>query len=171
MLQGSQVNISANSVVSPSRAASAHEGGARRDRAGGNRPRPGASGARIMAPITCFLPHSTMAPLKRKRALPAAEESDSDSGYSVVAAQDDEDDSMDISSALVGKKPRLEEDEGNDDDLQDFIQASIAKRNIKGGTEVVKKVKGKSKITKGEVGGGSFQSMGKLSSRCFQNTY
>ncbi|KAL1725871.1 P-loop containing nucleoside triphosphate hydrolase protein [Schizophyllum commune] len=101
-----------------------------------------------------------MAPLKRKRALPAAEDSDSDSGYSVVAAQDDEDDSMDISSALVGKKPRLEEDEGNDDDLQEFIQTSIAKRNIKGGTEVVKKVKGKSKITKGEVGGGSFQSMG-----------
>ncbi|KAL1748864.1 P-loop containing nucleoside triphosphate hydrolase protein [Schizophyllum fasciatum] len=96
-----------------------------------------------------------MAPVKRKR----AEEDDSDSGYSVVAAQDDDDESMDISSALVGKKPRLEEDDG-DDDLQDFIQTSIAKRNIKSGTEVVKKVKGKSKITKGEVGGGSFQSMG-----------
>ncbi|TRM69969.1 P-loop containing nucleoside triphosphate hydrolase protein [Schizophyllum amplum] len=104
-----------------------------------------------------------MAPMKRKRAPPAAEESDSDSGsdsgYSIVA-QDDDDENMDISSALVGKKPRLDAAEDNDDDLQDFIQSSIAKRNVKGGTDIVKKVKGKTKITKGELGGGSFQSMG-----------
>jgi hypothetical protein len=54
--------------------------------------------------------------------------------------------------------------EGEDDaDLADFIQSSIAKRNVKSGTDVLKKTKGKTKIAKGEIGGGSFQSMGKLS--------
>ncbi|KAI0093069.1 DEAD-domain-containing protein [Irpex rosettiformis] len=85
---------------------------------------------------------------------------------------------VDISSALTGnksKKPKRKmtdmpeddnegDDEGDDNDddegLEGLIQASISKRNIKGGTELLKKTKGKAKIAKGEVGGGSFQSMG-----------
>jgi hypothetical protein len=65
---------------------------------------------------------------------------------------------VDISSALVGKRPRRDLGEDNDDDLQDMIHF-ISKRDIKIGTEFLKKTKGK--LTKGEVGGGSFQSMGK----------
>ncbi|EPQ57229.1 DEAD-domain-containing protein, partial [Gloeophyllum trabeum ATCC 11539] len=82
----------------------------------------------------------------------------------------DSDGEIDISSALVGKKPKLAapkqdeegvpEDEDDDEHLQDIIRESIAKRDTKGGTEVLKKVKGKNKMVKGEVGGGSFQSMG-----------
>jgi ATP-dependent RNA helicase DDX54/DBP10 len=68
---------------------------------------------------------------------------------------------VDISSALVGKRPRRDLGEANDDDLQDMIQDFISKRDVKIGTEFLKKTKGKAKLTKGEVGGGSFQSMGK----------
>ncbi|KAI0028142.1 DEAD-domain-containing protein [Vararia minispora EC-137] len=43
----------------------------------------------------------------------------------------------------------------------DLIRSSIAKRNTKEGTEVLRNVKGgRNKLAKGEVGGGSFQSMG-----------
>jgi len=50
---------------------------------------------------------------------------------------------------------------GDDDDaLEEMIRDSIAKRDKKAGTEILKKVKGKNKLVKGEVGGGSFQSMG-----------
>ena len=78
--------------------------------------------------------------------------------------------SLDISSALTGRKRRrTEEDasdaeiENGDDDLDigDIIRDSISKRNTKEGTGVVKSAKGgRNKLTKGEVGGGSFQSMG-----------
>ncbi|KAF7973700.1 hypothetical protein HWV62_14374 [Athelia sp. TMB] len=101
---------------------------------------------------------------KRKRTDDAGDVSDS-SGYSIVPAGSD--DEIDISSALTGKKPRntgkqraIDDDAGSDDALSEMIRASIAKRNVKGGAEVVKKAKGKAKISKGEVGGGSFQSMG-----------
>ena len=82
---------------------------------------------------------------------------------------------VDISSVLTGKKskkskhraPEVSEelegvDDANTDDegLGELIKGSISKRNIKGGTELLKKTKGKAKIAKGEVGGGSFQSMG-----------
>jgi ATP-dependent RNA helicase DDX54/DBP10 len=69
---------------------------------------------------------------------------------------------VDISNALAGagKRQRTQTERDSDDELGDFIKTSIAKRDIKNGTEVVKKVKGKSKLAKGEVGGGSFQSMG-----------
>lgn len=103
---------------------------------------------------------------KRKRVAQSDDESDS-SGYSIAkAASDDE---IDISAALAGKKPKstgkgkqraLEVDDLDDEDLHDIIQDSIAKRNVKGGTDVLKKTKGKVKLAKGEVGGGSFQSMG-----------
>jgi ATP-dependent RNA helicase DDX54/DBP10 len=100
---------------------------------------------------------------KRRRPIQSGSESDS-SSYSLVQAVSD--DEIDISSALTGKTPRntgkqreIDADD-NDDDLQEMIRASIAKRNVKGGTEVLKKTKGKAKVAKGEVGGGSFQSMG-----------
>ena len=57
----------------------------------------------------------------------------------------------------------------DDEDLQDIIRQATTKRDLKEGTQVVKKAKGKTKITKGEVGGGSFQSMGEhnlLIARC-----
>ncbi|KAJ7647300.1 P-loop containing nucleoside triphosphate hydrolase protein [Roridomyces roridus] len=55
---------------------------------------------------------------------------------------------------------RTEPDDDSDEELGALIRSSIAKRDIKSGTEVVKKAKGKTKLAKGEVGGGSFQSMG-----------
>lgn len=100
---------------------------------------------------------------KRKRQQ-EIDEDDVDS-YSEVAASSSGDD-VDISSALTGKKPRRAvreesepETDGDAEDLHDIIQKSISKRNMRGGTELLKKTKGK-KIVKGEVGGGSFQSMG-----------
>ncbi|KAJ6499267.1 P-loop containing nucleoside triphosphate hydrolase protein [Mycena sanguinolenta] len=69
---------------------------------------------------------------------------------------------IDISDALAGKRQRTlpQPDYDSDAELGDLIRTSIAKRDVKNGTEVVKKVKGKTKLAKGEVGGGSFQSMG-----------
>lgn len=68
----------------------------------------------------------------------------------------------DISLALLGKRQKNSQAEvDNDDDLSSFIQTSIAERSIKEGTRIVKKAIGKEKVAKGEVGGGSFQSMGK----------
>ncbi|EGN99725.1 hypothetical protein SERLA73DRAFT_88322 [Serpula lacrymans var. lacrymans S7.3] len=100
---------------------------------------------------------------KRKRNVEDDQESDS-SGFSIVQALSE--DEIDISSALTGKKllrdapTSIEADGEDDDDLKDIIHNSIAKRNVKGGTELLKKTKGKAKMAKGEVGGGSFQSMG-----------
>src|SRR5882762_10209138 len=101
---------------------------------------------------------------KRKRPMQSGNESDS-SGYSIVQASVS-DEEVDISSALTGKKSRNTGKQReidlvhSDEDLHEILQASIAKRNVKGGTEVLKKSKGKARMTKGEVGGGSFQSMG-----------
>ncbi|KAF8893776.1 P-loop containing nucleoside triphosphate hydrolase protein [Infundibulicybe gibba] len=91
-----------------------------------------------------------MPPHKRKRQSPV---SDGESSYSYEerVKTDDEDD-IDISLALIGKKQKLDLDASdNDEELN---------QGFKGGTDVVKKAKGKTKITKGELGGGSFQSMG-----------
>jgi hypothetical protein len=69
-------------------------------------------------------------------------------------------------SSSRGSRPKAVEREEEDDededeeDLDEIIRESIAKRDVKGGTEILKKTKGKTKIIKGEVGGGSFQSMG-----------
>jgi hypothetical protein len=85
-------------------------------------------------------------------------------------------DEIDITAALTGRKRQKvalaapdygSEDEAayddDDDGLADLIRTSIAKRNAKEGTEVLKNVKGgKKKLAKGEVGGGSFQSMSAL---------
>ena len=108
-----------------------------------------------------------MVSAKRKRSEPS--DSDTDlSDFSIEDARSE--DEMDISSALTGKRTKLsskadaleygDDGEDDDDDLQDFIRESIAKRDVKEGTELLKKTKGRAKIVKGEVGGGSFQSMG-----------
>ena len=97
---------------------------------------------------------------KRKRARKFASDYSDESTGSVQALSDNE---IDISSALTSKKARITSfaDENNsDDELRHFLQESISRRDIKAGTEVVKKAKGKGKVAKGEVGGGSFQSMG-----------
>ncbi|GJJ06257.1 hypothetical protein Clacol_000448 [Clathrus columnatus] len=98
-----------------------------------------------------------MAPVKRKR-LPPDEEERSASDIEEVPLSDDE---IDISGQLLGKAVQAEEGEDVDDEDEDaFIKETISKFNIKSGTDVLKKTKGKGKITKGELGGGSFQSMG-----------
>ncbi|ESK97076.1 atp-dependent rna helicase dbp10 [Moniliophthora roreri MCA 2997] len=91
--------------------------------------------------------------------------SDDDSSSEASFSHDESDDEdIDISPALISKKPRiektLEEDEEEEEDLSLFLQDTIAKKNVKSGTKVVKQIKGKAKLAKGEVGGGSFQSMG-----------
>lgn len=102
-----------------------------------------------------------MVSVKRKRTEPV--DTDSEAEYSEVSLGSE--DEIDISSALTGKRPKValnsttlevEDDEA----LQEFIRESIAKRDVKEGTELLKKTKGRTKIAKGEVGGGSFQSMG-----------
>jgi ATP-dependent RNA helicase DDX54/DBP10 len=92
-------------------------------------------------------------------------------------SQSDEEDSgpghsFDISSALTKRKPASrkgkmplaprESETDDDTELEDMIKNSISRRNTKDGTELLKNTKGKKKITKGEVGGGSFQSMGMM---------
>ncbi|KAF9241609.1 P-loop containing nucleoside triphosphate hydrolase protein [Melanogaster broomeanus] len=101
---------------------------------------------------------------KRKKSV--EDDEDSDSSFSVVQADDDDID-IDISSALTGKRPRkrlvtssnTEDDVHDDEELREFINDSIAKRDVKGGTEMLKKIRSKGK-GKGDIGGGSFQSMG-----------
>ncbi|KIJ67811.1 hypothetical protein HYDPIDRAFT_83574 [Hydnomerulius pinastri MD-312] len=108
-----------------------------------------------------------MAPQKRKRSVKDDDDDEgSDSGFSIVQADDDEID-VDISSALTGKRAQkgpvtgsdVGEDDMDDDELEELIHDSIVKRDVKGGTEMLKKIKSKGK-GKGDVGGGSFQSMG-----------
>ena len=113
-----------------------------------------------------------MASQKRKRAA----EDDQESSTSDVTIEALSDDDIDISSALVGNGQRKQEwhersvfhedgdgdsqSEQEDDGILDIIHDSTTRRNIKDGTQLIKKIKGRSKIAKGEVGGGSFQSMG-----------
>ncbi|KAG2129812.1 P-loop containing nucleoside triphosphate hydrolase protein [Suillus bovinus] len=91
------------------------------------------------------------------------EEEETKSDFSIVQPASDDEFDVDISSALTGKRPRkdglIESHPDNDDDIEEFIHDSISKRNIKGGTEMLKKIKSKGK-SKGDTGGGSFQSMG-----------
>jgi ATP-dependent RNA helicase DDX54/DBP10 len=78
--------------------------------------------------------------------------------------------SFDLSSALTQRRTTLQKskaplvshhDSTNDDtELEDMIRNSISRRNVKDGTELLKNTKGKKNLTKGELGGGSFQSMG-----------
>ena len=108
---------------------------------------------------------------KRPRPDPIDEKEGS---FSEVPSDDDQE--PDIFAALTGQKKRRisgfeeripgESDDDDDDNLQEIIRQATTKRDVKGGTQVVKKVKGKTKITKGEVGGGSFQSMGECNHPC-----
>ena len=103
---------------------------------------------------------------KRKRSPVVSEASDiSDVSSEHDGSSSGED--LDLSSALTGKKPRKTardragpQDEDDDEDLQVILQESMSKRDVKEGTALLKKTKGKTKIVKGEIGGGSFQSMG-----------
>ncbi len=97
--------------------------------------------------------------MKRKHRNVSDSESDHGSPFSIAPGDDID---VDISYALVGKRPKLTQmiEEEDDDGLANFLQASISKRSMKEGTQVLKITKGKIKMTKGEVGGGSFQSMG-----------
>lgn len=94
-----------------------------------------------------------MALPKRKR-VDVEDEESTGSDFLVVPAEDDD---IDISSALTGIRPPLANTEGDIDEseLEEFIRDSITKRDAKGGTKVLKKLK-----SKAQVGGGSFQSMG-----------
>ena len=100
---------------------------------------------------------------KRPRPDLADEKEDS---FSEVSSNGDQE--PDIFAALIGQKKRrisgfdeqIPGESEDDDDLQEIIRQATTKRDVKEGTQVVKTVKGKTKITKGEVGGGSFQSMG-----------
>ncbi|KDR75870.1 hypothetical protein GALMADRAFT_248604 [Galerina marginata CBS 339.88] len=97
---------------------------------------------------------------KRKRSDGGDDGYSSTSSFSTSFSTPEHPEEVDISSALVGKRPKSNTITQEEDDLADFIQASITKRSIKEGTQVLKNSKGKSKFAKGEVGGGSFQSMG-----------
>lgn len=113
--------------------------------------------------------HYSMVSSKRKHVSLSDSEEASDWAVNEPNGQSSEDDDVDISSALLGRRekahrPEVDMDD-DDDQLQELIRNSIAKRNVKGGTELLKKTKGKAKIMKGEVGGGSFQSMGTLRPR------
>ena len=70
--------------------------------------------------------------------------------YSSQSSQEDNSDDVDIANALADTIEVMED--------AAFIRESIQTRNKKEGTEILKQSK-KSKI-KGDVGGGSFQSMG-----------
>ena len=101
--------------------------------------------------------------LKRKRS-PKDEddaESHSDSGISFreMAGSDEE---IDVFTSLTGakKQPVSLEEDGDDD--EELIRETMAKKLAKDGTALLKKMKGKTKMVKGEIGGGSFQSMGKI---------
>ena len=103
-----------------------------------------------------------MASRKRNRVVQGEDETESD--FSLVQAASDDEFDVDISGALTGKRPRRDsaienQPEHDDDDIEGLIHESITKRNMKGGTEMLKKIKGKGK-SKGDIGGGSFQSMG-----------
>jgi ATP-dependent RNA helicase DDX54/DBP10 len=112
---------------------------------------------------------------RKRRAAPTTSDLDLDVGASrplasSISDEESSDHSFDISSALTrrrvalqkGKAPLVSHNDGTDDDteFEEMIRNSISRRNVKDGTELLKNTKGKKKLAKGEVGGGSFQSMG-----------
>lgn len=98
-----------------------------------------------------------MASLKRKRSIDI--DTDNGDAFSIVP---DNDGDIDIASALTGTRATQFPLDGDNDDeeLDEFIHDAIVKRNIKGGTDLLKKIKSKG-YGKADVGGGSFQSMGR----------
>ena len=71
-----------------------------------------------------------------------------------------DDDDLDIAPALTFTGSRAMDTD--DEQLDEFIHDAIVKRDVKGGTHMLRKIKGKGN-GKGDVGGGSFQSMGRYS--------
>ena len=102
---------------------------------------------------------------KRKRGADPSSSSGNDTSGFKEANLHDSDAEIDITSALTGNKGKSiasDQDEDDFDELEDLIKQSVAKRDMKEGTKLLKKTKGKTSIAKGEVGGGSFQSMGEF---------
>lgn len=85
-------------------------------------------------------------------------QSESEVSYEEVAASDEE---IDVFSSLTGAKKSSKGQSEEPEDEEELIRESMAKKRAKDGTELLRKIKGKTKMVKGEVGGGSFQSMGK----------
>ncbi|KAJ4483387.1 P-loop containing nucleoside triphosphate hydrolase protein [Lentinula aciculospora] len=104
-----------------------------------------------------------MPPSKRKHSILSDDGSPPDIHHD-EDGNDYKGDDVDISSALAGKKAKIDSQFpvqfDGDEDFSIFLQDIMAKHNVKSGTELLKKTKGKGKLGKGEVGGGSFQSMG-----------
>jgi ATP-dependent RNA helicase DDX54/DBP10 len=105
--------------------------------------------------------------LKRKRSPQVVDsdvsEAQSELSFEEVAFSEED---TDIFSSLMGSRPARRNakvalgDDEEDEDEDEIIRQSMAKKRAKDGTDLLKKMKGKARITKGEVGGGSFQSMG-----------
>ena len=98
-----------------------------------------------------FLRASATNMLSTKRKRVENVESDVDMSDFSIASLDSEDE-VDISFALTGKRSKatkktksFEHDEDDEEGLQEFIRESIAKRDVKEGTELLKKTKGKTK--------------------------
>ena len=104
-----------------------------------------------------------MAVQKRKY---SSEDSEAESSTASSSRNSVSDHEVDITSALTGKRTKSSdsnlnlEDDDDYEELEALIKESVARRDKKEGTKLLKQTKGKTKITKGEVGGGSFQSMG-----------
>lgn len=117
----------------------------------------------LLIPFFC----KTMALLKRKYS--SNDDSDSESASQRSSGGVYSDGEVDIASALTGRKNSGKgkersvagsEDEDDFEELEKLIRESVTKRDKKDGTKLLKMTKKKANITKGEVGGGSFQSMG-----------
>ena len=106
-------------------------------------------------------PSSNISPRMPKRPRPDPTDEEEDA-FSEVPSDDGQE--PDIFAALTDQKKRRisgeKTSESDEEDLQEIIRQATMKRDVKEGAQVVKKAKGKTKVAKGEVGGGSFQSMG-----------
>lgn len=105
--------------------------------------------------------------LKRKRLESHKAAINTTNSGDLSAQLSDEDTAIDIFASLTAtkrgeSKPKSRTDLEEDDDDQ-AIRDMASKQNKRDGTGIVKKLKGKAKVSKGEVGGGSFQSMGEYS--------
>ncbi|KZO98912.1 ATP-dependent RNA helicase DBP10 [Calocera viscosa TUFC12733] len=115
----------------------------------------------------------------RKRRRPSESPADDSGSEEAGWVSFGDEDDVDIADALIKSKPAkrqkvskpapsLRDNDDNEpgeidaeDDEDEFIANLMVKHNVKAGTEVVKNAKSKKgNVSKGAVGGGSFQSMG-----------
>ncbi|KAH7339679.1 DEAD-domain-containing protein [Rhizoctonia solani] len=89
-----------------------------------------------------------------------SEKSISESSDVELSGSESSDDQVDIFDALANPGTGKQVEESDSEDDTQFIQRAIEKRNKKGGTEITKAIGSKGKLSKGAIGGGSFQSMG-----------